>query len=45
LRVESGGDGADAEDQNEKIEGVQRPAQEAGDESVALEGSEAPEVG
>jgi hypothetical protein len=44
LRVKSGRDGADAEDQNEEIEGVQRPAQEAGDERIALEGSEAPEV-
>jgi hypothetical protein len=44
LRVESRGDCADAEDQNEKIEGVQRPAEETGDERVALDGSEAAEV-
>jgi hypothetical protein len=44
LRVKSAGDGADAEDQNEKIEGVQRPAEEAGDERIALDGSEAAEV-
>jgi hypothetical protein len=45
LRVKSGGDGADAEDQNEEIEGIQRPAEEAGEEGVALEGRKAAEVG
>jgi hypothetical protein len=44
LRVKSAGDGADAEDQNEKIESVQRPAEEAGDERIALDGSKAAEV-
>jgi hypothetical protein len=43
--VESGSDRADAEDQDEEIEGIQRPAQEAGDERIALNGREAPEVG
>jgi hypothetical protein len=34
------GDGGDAENQDEEIEGVERPAEKAGDESVALDGGE-----
>jgi hypothetical protein len=34
--VEIGGDGADAEYEDEEVERVERPAQEAGDEGVAL---------
>jgi hypothetical protein len=42
--VKSGGDGADTEDQDEEVEGVERPAEEAGDKGVALDGCEAAEV-
>ena len=41
--VEFRGDGADAEDNDEKIEGVESPAEEGGEERVALGGSEAAE--
>jgi hypothetical protein len=37
-------DGADAEDQDEEIECVERPAEKAGDESIALGGGEAAKV-
>jgi hypothetical protein len=39
--VEFIGDGADAENEDEEIEGVERPAEEAGDESIPLNGGEA----
>jgi len=38
------GDGSDAKSENEEIEGIERPAQEAGDEGVALERSEPPKM-
>ena len=44
MRVEFGGDGADAKSEDEKIESVERPAQKAGDEGVALQRSEPPEM-
>jgi len=37
------GDGADTKNQNEEIEGVERPAEEASDESIPLNGGEAAE--
>jgi hypothetical protein len=39
-----GCDGGDAEDQDEEVECIQRPAQEAGVEGVALQRSEATKV-
>src|SRR5277367_4506823 len=44
LRVELRGNGADAESQNEKIECIQRPPEETGDERVALHCREAPRM-
>ena len=40
LGVEIRCEGADAEDQDEEIECVERPAEKAGDESIALSGGE-----
>ena len=37
LRVKFSGDSADAKNQDEKIKGVERPAEKAGDEGVALD--------
>jgi hypothetical protein len=39
--VEFRGNRADAESQNEKIEGIERPSEKTGDERVALRCSEA----
>jgi hypothetical protein len=44
FRVEFSGDGTDAKDQDEKIERVERPAQEASDESAALRRGEPAKV-
>src|SRR5271155_6133496 len=41
LRVELRGNGTDAKSQYEKIEGIQRPPQKAGDERIALRRSQA----
>src|SRR5271170_7819862 len=40
LRVELRGDGPDAKSQYEKIEGIQRPSQKAGNERIALRRSQ-----
>jgi hypothetical protein len=42
--VELRGNGTDAKSQYEKIEGVQRPAQKAGDERIALRRSQPPKM-
>jgi hypothetical protein len=42
--VEFRGNRADAESENEKIESIERPPEETGDEGVALRCSEAPEM-
>jgi hypothetical protein len=42
--VKFAGDGSDAKRENEEIEGIERPAQEAGDERVALSRGKPPEM-
>jgi hypothetical protein len=42
--VEVGGDGFDAEDEEEEVETVEGPAEEGGDEGMPLGGAKSPEV-
>jgi|SRR5580704_421433 hypothetical protein len=44
LRMEFRGNRADAKNQNEKIESIERPSEKTGEEGVALYCSEAPKM-